>query len=356
MRTRRWPALLGAMAAWASAWAVLIPAPAAQALAPDATGWWWLFEDTRSDTPRHHNTFGAGAMYVAAQPERTSGEETAVAALRLVVPDFTELKELVLVIDDQRSSPRTSIAVQACPTNMFWQEEEAGPIGSAPTGDCAAGSARGVVDADGKKARFAVGPLVKDGFLNIVLMPQTAASTPVPSTPAGAGPQKAGATAPFQVVFKKPDAGSISATTHPDPNPTPPPPPGGEPPPFFEEPGPVLPSTGGPAFYESALPPAAVAVSRAPASGPSRRIPVSDLAPGTRIVSDDERNRGVLLGLVLAGVVLVFLGLAGGGAGRRVPRVLGPIGRVLPEMEGEREAARGIGRFARPRTRPPLKL
>lgn len=344
MRTRRWPALLGAITAWASAWAVLVPTSAAHAIAPDATGWWWPFEDNITQTPRQ-NPF-PNSLYVAADPERTSGKEAAVAAVRLVVPEYTELHELVLVIDNSRSSPSTAIAVQACPTNMYWTEEEAGAITNAPIGDCAAGSARGVVTDGGTKVRFAIGPLVKDGFLNIVLMPQkTTASTPF--------------VAPFQVVFKKPDAGSISATTHPDPNPPPPPgpPPGGElPPSFFEDPVLVPPSTGGPAFYESALPPPAVAAPRAPASGPSRRIPVSDLAPGTRIVSEDERDRGVLLGLVLAGVVLVFLGVAGGGAGRRVPRVLGPIGRVLPEMEGEREAARGIGRFARPRTRPPLRL
>jgi hypothetical protein len=156
------------------------------------------------------------------------------------------------------------------------------------------------------------------------------------------------------VVFQKPDAASITVATYPRSQE------GGEGEefsnPFLDE-G-FAASIGidaAPAFYETALPPAVVANPTRPASGPSRHIPRQALPPTSPIAQEEEaRDPKVLMALVAAGLVLIYLGLLGGsGPLRRLP---GPIGRVLPEPEADGPVDRGIGRFARPRDHPPLKL
>lgn len=368
MKGRHWPRLTALAAAWASAAVLVLPAPGAQAVAPEATAWWWFGGE--GSTPRNPG-FAAGSLFVAAHAEGAAG----VSALRLAVPDDTVVRELILTVDRSSSPPKEApIAVQACPTNSAWPAVEGGALSAAPRGDCSTGVSFGIVEGD--KVRFGIGGLVRDSYLNIVLMPQettTTATTPynVPQPPSQFPPTNTWpstiphsqtattepTTAPFEVVFKKPDAASITVQTYP------PSPDGGSEEefanPFLDadfaasigiDPAPAL------GFDPAAA--AAVAPPTPPASGPSRRFRPSVPDGGFKpIVDDRARDPKMLMALVATGLVLIYLGLLGGsGPLRSLQRLPGPIGRVLPEMEGEQEAARGIGRFARPRNRPPLKL
>lgn len=365
---RRWAKLVALVAVWASASTVLLHVPGAQAVAPDATAWWWAFEDGLTTTPGRH-PFDAGSLYVASHPEGPAG----VAALRLALPDDnTVVQELVLTIDRRFSSPRDApIPVRACPTNDAWATVEGGSLSTAPKADCSTGFTAGVVDGD--NMRFAVGGLVRAGYLNIVLGPNettTTATTPYnvpqppsdprfpkppptyPSTIPSHTETSPPTTAPFEVVFKKPTAEAIKLTTYTASEEGG----GGEEEvanPFLDE-G-FAASIGiepAPTSGTLLLPPPAPPAPSAPASGPSRRTAVRNLPPAANIVEEQERNPKVLMALVLTGLVLLYLGLLGGsGPLRRLP---GPFGRVLPEPDGP--VARGIGRFARPRERPPLRL
>lgn len=368
---RRWPMLLAAIAVWASAWSGFVPA--ARAVPPETTGWWWFAAE--GTTPRNHANLPPGSLFVAAQPQGTANPTyqpegaAAVSALRLAVADDTSVGELVLTIDRSRTPPsQAPIAVQACPTNSAWQPAEGASLTAAPRGDCSTGLAFGIVDGD--KVRFALGGLVRDGYLNVVVMPQettTTVTTPynVPQPPAdprfppppptypttipSATATTEPTTAPFEVVFVKPGPEAITVTTYPRGEEF-----GGE-----EEFNPFLSAeftasigiAPPPYSAEFSVPPPIVNTPAPPAAGPSRRRGRS-LPPARNIVQEDVRDPKVLMAMVATGLVLLYLGLLGSsGPLRRLP---GPIGRVLPEPEGPLN--RGIGRFARPRERPPVRL
>ncbi|MCU1375310.1 MAG: hypothetical protein JWO68_2596, partial [Actinomycetia bacterium] len=139
---------------------VFVLAAPAGAEAPEATGWWSRTElgpvvpaDLPSGVPD-------GGLYVAGDPTGPLG----VSALRLAVGD-RPVSDLVLELADVQGTP----AVRACPTSVTWLDEQGGPMASAPAAACDRGEAVGQV-ADGA-VRIAVGSLVVDGVLNVVLEP-----------------------------------------------------------------------------------------------------------------------------------------------------------------------------------------
>ena len=276
---------------------VLAGLPAAGA-APDATGWW---SRTRLGNPLLPtdlpSTVPEGGLYVAADPTGPAG----VSAIRFAVGEEEVVTDLVLEIDSAQGTP----AVRACPTPVAWADEQGGPIGSAPAGDCDGAEVVGVVEAG--KVRFPVGGLVRDGRLNVVL-------DPVPGLV-------------FQVTFLPPGDAAI-ATTGPG---------GAEPVPAFPAP---LGTGGGPGSVPGALAPLP------PVEAPSPAVPEvepaapaasqdADLAAPVAVVRESNRPR-VIAAVVLVDLVLAYLWLA-----RRAP---------------DGAVTLGIGRFARVRSGPVPRL
>ena len=342
MNTRRFTALVGVVAAAASVGLMGVVAPV-EAAAPEATGWWWAAKPggpTPPIQPPSPPVVPAGGMYVASEPTDPVG----LSAVRLTIPDNAAVGDLVLKVD---SMVGTAV-VQACTTTTAWSPEEGGRLDAAPVPDCATGLAYGGLEADNTAMRFPVGGLVRNGVLNLVLMPQTTTTVASQAVPPH--------TTPFQVVFEKPDDQAISMTVYEsdtsesaeeeleDFTAA-----------FAEDLGGLI-DTDAPPFYEELALPAPVTVApSAPASGPSRTIPAAALPP--RAERDNRASR-IVAAVVFAGLLLTYLALMYV-PGRLPPRLAGVMGRVVPvDMHGgeEQAVARGIGRFARPRDHPPLKL
>ncbi len=64
-----------------------------------------------------------------------------------------------------------AIGVDACPAASFWDPAQAGRWDAAPRYDCEAGRAAGEPNDAGDAWTFALGPLVRDGTLDVVLVP-----------------------------------------------------------------------------------------------------------------------------------------------------------------------------------------
>jgi len=322
---------------------VLVPA---RADAPDVTGWWSAHRITPPNaglpvsppvevqTPA---TVPPGGLYVAGghvdAPETSQEpppQRTAVSALRLSVGPRAALGDLELVFHTENGVKRAEgpVAVQACPSTIVWTPEEGGPLTSAPPFDCASGLAFGSADADDAGVRIPLGGLVRDGQLNIVLLPQPGSV--------------------FQAVFAEPGPDSIKVTRFPGPVaepttttsttaartvPTTLPPRPRAPDPIAE----ILVSP--PTTCASCL-----AAPQSPASGPSRRVlpPSRSIGATTPELSDWQK---AMAAGVLAVLAALYVLLRGG----RLPGVRRPAADTGPP-------ARGIGRFARPRTGPNPRL
>lgn len=347
--------LLGVVALVASWWVLL--APRAGADAPEATGWW---STTRArqpavDAPWHpsfpgsppttqpvqRSTVPPGGLYVAGEhvqtPEESTpdpaAQHTGVSALRLTVGEHAAVGDLVLQVHQlQPGVPdaQGAVGIQACPSTVVWTPEEGGPITSRPPFDCSAGLAFGATD--GNRVRIPVGGLVRDGVLNIVLMPQPGSA--------------------FQATFEKPTAESISVTRY-----DPPAAGAGGNEPFQEfflpptvDPAPVVPPVSpiDEILVEVAPPSCMCApeIAPRPRSGPSREV-VGGNQPISTSVPELTTWQKAMAGGVLALLVALYLLLL------RAPQALPAIGPFSPSPE---ERPRGIGRFARVRTGPNPRL
>lgn len=284
--------------------------------APEATGWW---SRTRIgpvapvDTP---STVPPGGLYVAGEPTGPVG----VSALRLTVGDGV-VTDVVLEVDSTQGTP----AVVACITPVVWTPEEGGPLSSAPPEDCESGSAEGT--ADEGIVRIPAGALVREGMLNVVLLPSSGAV--------------------FQTAFKAPGPETVTVS-YPDANsssefPT------FEPGPAFES-GPDTTFDPGPgAFFGDAgfSPPPPVAAPAEPgqvASGPSVPFVDASRRPAPPVARDPGNRPQFIAALILLDLGLLYLWLL-----RRQGRQARLIGADGGQA-ADGAPVRGIGRFARERT------
>lgn len=301
---------------------------------PDAAGWWWKPQVTPLVPVPKPPTVPDGGLFVAADPSGPFG----VSAVRYVAPKGGEISRLTLRI----ASSQGLVAVRACPSEITWTPEQGGPIASVPPHDCLAGSVPGALDAAGTAVVFEVGPLVRDGVLNVVV---TSAAAP----------------SAFQAAFAKPGDDAVTVTT-----------PSSSttdttmaPPDYSYLEGPAFTDTG-PLIGEPLPPPVGVDMGPTPSTTPTtvaarqtgpRRVPRPQLAAKAR--RDPDR---VAAAVVLVGLAGVFMWVAERPG--RLPRLIGPMGALAggagpgrPVQRAESPvAARGVGRFRRPRTGPPPRL
>lgn len=304
----------------AAALVLVVGASPAEAKAPDAVGWWSearLGALLPADTP---TTVPEGGLYVAGDP----GGPFGISALRADVLDL-DVTEVVLEIDSVQGTP----ALRACAVVVVWAPEHGGPMSSAPPYDCAAGAIDAVVEEN--RVRIPAAALVQDGFLNFILEPQPGAV--------------------FQATFKAPTDATIVASPKPSP--------GAET--FagsetyassdlgqsdgfdrsaFSAPTPAAGTSFGPPPESVEAPATSGDAVAAPRSVPSPSAPIP-LAP------DNPRIRMVaaliVFNLLLAAMWLMRHSIP--------PRLVGPFARFLPAPVVDAGSdARGIGRFARPRS------
>ena len=278
-------------------------------------------------------------------PQKVDDRETpwqpaGISALRLYVGDDAAVGDLVLEFDkvqgSQVDNAQGIVAVQACVPAIVWTPEEGGPIGSAPPADCASGLSYGAVE--GSTVRLPVGGLVRDGMLDVVLMPQPGSQ--------------------FHAVFKKPGAKSIGVTHYPRSDDT------GEfdDLPFFPDVTcdcplgevPVFSGTGLVDGFLVTTTDPSLFTPRPPVSGRSRVLPGGD---GTLIadsVPELSTWQKALAGGVLAALAALYLVLLR--TPNAGPLAIGPWAAKRKEVEDPADVPRGIGRFARVRTGPNPRL
>jgi hypothetical protein len=281
--------------------------------APEAAGWWsrmrigpLLPRDTPSTVPE-------GGLYVAGDPTGPIG----VSALRVTVGDRA-VEELVLVVDNAQGP----VTVRACPTIVVWTPEQGGPLSSAPEGDCAVADV--VAAAENGVVRLAVGPLVREGVLNVVLEPQPGAV--------------------FQAAFAPPDDATVVTARSPSAD-------TGDP-----APAPFAVGATGSAFPDLPGPVAAPAAS--PSSAPAAAVPpAAPAATRAAVMRGESPRTRVIATLVLVDLVLAYLWLSR----HSLPLPAALARRVAPPVEDSEPAAvsapaHGVGRFARPRLGPVPRL
>ena len=170
-RRRAWPRRplrSGAVALGAVGVAVLSTAwTTAAADAPSKYGWW--------------SQANAGAPVAAPAPPDVPDKglyvangfagPTAISALSFTVPTGATVGNLTLVAT---GNPVMTTAPQACALTSAgtgYQSAQNGDWSAAPAYDCSAGKVDGSIGSDGKTVTFAVGPLVKNGSLDLAIIP-----------------------------------------------------------------------------------------------------------------------------------------------------------------------------------------
>ena len=187
---------------------LLLGAPvAAEEAVHDEHGWWWRAQTGALDLPRPPFVPEDGL----AVGQDVEGP-TAVSALRFEVgEDDVVSATLVLEVDSEQGGEVAE--VRACRAATSWSGTEAAAWDERPEADCEAGQVSGMRDEDNELWAFEVGPLLEDGVLDVVLLPDAdgdepddAAETPLP-TETSAAQQEGGA--PFQLSFEAPHDGSL---------------------------------------------------------------------------------------------------------------------------------------------------
>lgn len=331
----------------------LLMVPGASADAPDATGWWAAHRTTPPNLGLPTNppldqpdrTVPDGGLYVAGEhatvpdgPQNPAPQRTGVSAVRLFVGPDAAVGDLVLTFHKENGVDRAEgvVAIQACPSTIVWTPDEGGPITSAPPHDCSTGLAFGsVVEST---VRIPVGGLVRNGELNVVLMPQPGSA--------------------FQAVFANPGPNAVAVTRYERPT-------GG---------GGGGGGGGTGTTCTTCLPPTVPTVPYTPVVDPVGEIlvlppPPADDTETAAPPADDEPEdifpavgdrpadrfrlegwKQAVAGAVLGALAVLYVLLLR--LPQRAPRLL-----AVPAMGGaSAEVPRGIGRFARPRTGPPPQL
>lgn len=308
---------------------------------PSATGWW-----SKSQTgvvAVRNPAVPAGGLYVAG--DRTG--PFSVSALRFEVPPGATPGGIALAVERNGGTP----AVRACPATSAWSATDGGPLADAPTADCESASIPGIPSPDGKRLLFEAGPLVRNGVLDVVLVPVVDAS--------------------FHVFFGPTDDGTLVVFT-PD---APYAPPATDPVPTVEEPEVVVATVTAeeivaPAPLDPSPPPVEVAAAEATAMAPVA-APVAEQAPaddeGDPVAAvplpdgsfqaapvslpsppDDGRSRA-LATMALVDLALVFLWTRG-----KLPFFPRPGRFAVAAAAGP--VRRGIGRFASERQGPAPRI
>jgi hypothetical protein len=315
-------------------------AAGAATIAPDDQGWW--SEAQQAPSPLPVDTVTGQNLQVGGDPTGPN----AVAALRFIVPGTID----GIPVDPSsvpatltlKVAPNTAVGkpvVTACPVLGGWQPVHAGTWTTRPAYNCDR-SAAGVFSADGATATFKLDPALqaRPGVYDLALAPPTSNQ------------------APFSVQFLPPGADSLALGTGSS---AAPPPADAASTPAVTAPSDFTPVTappiGAPGFDVGAPLPLDVGPTARPAARPARPSTNRVLrAPLQRAVSTKRSQQAVALGLLGA----LALGLWWfGGQQARAPRLLGSLGEGASVDEpGLYVPSGGIGRFARPRTRPPARL
>lgn len=342
---------LAALAALAAALSVAPSSPlGADAVGPDGQGWWNRAQQVPNFTVPAPPTVGPEDLHVAFDATGPA----AISAVRIVLPSSVDATNiggvLTLVVAPRSASKATAAKITACPAAKSWEPAQNGAWAKRPEADCATDRAPGVAAADGSSMVFDLGPglATTPGVFDVVLVPE--------------GP------APFSVTFARPGADSFEYEAPPVPESGD----SGGAPAFSDESSPLAGSSPGSGFDPTfgattdplPAPPGELPRATTPeqgtatASNEAAAPPVSlPAAVPAGILGDDGRSDRIFAVAVLF-VLLAAWWWAGGGQAR-APRLLGPFGaedRRLAPATVRVGPDKGIGRFARPRERPPRRL
>ena len=330
----------------------------ASADAPVKVAWW---------------NFAAGGGQAAPAPDTADGglrvgvssqQPLAFGAVQYNLPkDGSATLELAITAITSNANAPTLNAIVACPTkDNNWKAGGDQDAAGAPGFDCDSFHFVGHLSADQSTMTFQVDGSadISDGVLSLAIVPQHSTAIPYVGTDPGTNTDL---TPPFVVDFDKPgpnsfqsDTPSSSGSSDSPSSSTPPPPPattgagagGATVPPA---------SSGGPAIN---VPPATstdpgtgqtpVVAGQQPTSTGGGTAPVAAVAP----VAKDNHHDLLLMLLVL----LLFAILYSQNASQRAPRRL--VGATAPTADGAATPlpvpypagadARGLGRFAKPRS------
>jgi hypothetical protein len=333
------------VAAAASVGAGVLGAAAAGAatIGPDAQGWW--SEAQQAPSPLPVDTVTGPNLQVGGDPTGPN----AIAAVRFTMPgtinDAAVDPSSVAATLTLKVAPNSTIgtpAVVACRVLGGWQPASAGTWSTKPTYNCD-GAAVGALSTDKATMVFRLDPALqaRPGAYDVALVPAAANQAPfsVQFLPAGPDSLSLGSGAPSAT------AGAVGEPAVPSETPLPLP----------DSTVASSPSLGSPAF-DAGTP---LPLGATPAAQPATRArppAASSLLPGPlrRAVSTKQSQQAIALGLLGAIVLSVWWF---GGDQARAPRLLGSLGEgVRVEDPGVYVRSGGIGRFARPRTRPPKRL
>ena len=342
MRARGVCAICGVIALLIAQTLVFAGAAGAATIGPDAQGWW--SEAQQAPSPLPVDSVTGPNLQVGGDPTGPN----AVAAVRFIVPgtidDVPVDPSSVPATLTLKVAPNTTIGtpdVVACPVVGTWQPASAGTWSSRPTYKCDR-SAAGVLSADKNTMAFKLDPSLqsRSGAYDVALAPAPTNQAPfsVQFLPAGADSLALGSGASAVTP------GGTATETAPSETPLP----------SSDSTAASVPLGGSSGFdVGPALP-----FDSTPAARPATRTPpaASRLLPGPlrRAVSTKRTQQAIALGML--GVIVLALWWFGGEQAR-APRLLGSLGEgVNVEDPGVYVRSGGIGRFARPRTRPPARL
>ena len=307
---------------------------------PDAQGWW--SEAQQAPQPLPVDTLTQKNLEVGGDPTGPN----AIAAVRFIVPGTIDGEPVdpssvsaTLTLDIAPNSTVGTPAVVACPVLGSWQPATAGAWSAHPNYNCSP-TATGTLSSDKAKMAFKLDPSfqVRSGIYDVALVPPASNQAPfsVQFLPAGgdslvleSGSPAAGAGGPVASPAETPvEAPTDNAAA----------------------------AIGGPSSFDvgSGLPLVSVPAV-APAAPPAARpVTPSLLRPFRRAVSTKRSQQAIAL--VMLGAIVGSLWWFGGEQAR-APRLLGSLGEgVKVEDPNLYVRTGGIGRFARPRTKPPARL
>lgn len=332
---------------WASAAAVWAVGPAstpAGAIAPDAYGWWAVYQQAPggSNLPVPPGIPEDG-IFVSGAPQTQAGQTVGVAAfgaVRARIGEGSPARILLSVAEGYVA--QADAVVLACPTTSHWDPFVNGRWEARPTYDCVRG-VQGTVSPTGDTVTFEMaGTAQKEpGLLDVAIVPggpvrlgfQRPDPTSIQPAFEASGPGEEGDdtadsddTSAFDPTFD----GSTGSDGS-----------------FFTDGG----ALSLPVFAPDAPAPAAAPVltDASPSVGLRQAFPVSVPLP----LVDDRGERAMAAGLLLLmGAALWWFG----GAQARAPRRLGSMGSAAVDLDAVPARLGGIGRFARARSGRPTRL
>ncbi len=290
--------------------------------ADDAVVGWWT-SSRLLDRPIGQATLVPDG---GAQVARGVDGPTSIAAVR-----FPADGAATLVLGIEPSSTPASAAVVACPAVEAWEPVEGGDLADTPAWDCALGQVAGTVDEDAGTLtlRFPAdlaGADPSDPGPDVVLLP-TADAAPFTLTLSPPGED-----AVTREAARSPTS-STTSTTSATPTTTPTPAGGSIAPVPAPRPTPVPTAAGAP----SPIPPPTAPVGL-PAPLPTTTTVLEQAAPAAASPGDAADPGRILGGLVLLGLLA------------------GAVLVLRPAPTPEVAPVRGVGRFARPRSDPPVDV